>query len=170
LHQPQRVGGLPFCADLVATYLAHELPGGHQPLARGGHVKECAAVGHGVGVVHRQLKTNVTVPLFALGERQYYCPVQLTVETIAVRWKPMIVWHLVLHEKMRYGEIRQSLRTVTHKMLTQSLRELEADGLVTRTVHEVVPPTVEYAPSDQGQRLRSLSMAMNEFGDGYRVG
>lgn len=50
---------------------------------------------------------------------------------------------LVLQDKMRYGEIKLSLRTVTHKMLTQSLRELESDGLVDRTVHEVVPPKVE---------------------------
>lgn len=65
--------------------------------------------------------------------------------------------------------ISPSALVACHSALTWSLRELEADGLVTRTVHEVVPPTVEYALSDQGQRLRSLSMAMNEFGDGYRV-
>lgn len=106
-------------------------------------------------------------PPFSIADRAYFCPVQLTVEAIAGKWKPMIVWHLVLHDKMRYGEIKLSLRTVTHKMLTQSLRELEADGLLIRTVHEVVPPKVEYALSEAGQRLRGIFVAMKEFGDAY---
>jgi len=80
----------------------------------------------------------------------------------------MIVWHLVLNEKMRYSEIRASLRTVTHKMLTQSLRELEADGLIGRTVHQVVPPKVEYALSEKGQELREIFIAMRDFGETYK--
>ncbi len=114
------------------------------------------------------MKTDVQLPPYALAERRYYCPVQLTVEALSGKWKPMIVWHLVLHEKMRYGEIKKSLRTVTHKMLTQSLRELESDGLIDRTVHEVVPPKVEYALSAQGQTLREIFLAMREFGETYK--
>ena len=81
----------------------------------------------------------------------------------------MIVWHLVLHDKMRYGEIKQSLRTVSHKMLTQSLRELETDGLIVRTVHEVVPPKVEYALSEKGKTMRGMFMAMRDFGETYKT-
>ena len=81
----------------------------------------------------------------------------------------MIVWHLVLHDKMRYGEMKSALRSVTHKMLTQSLRELEADGLVVRTVYEVVPPKVEYALSAKGETLRGIFMAMRDFGETYKV-
>lgn len=110
-----------------------------------------------------------TVPPFAMGERAYYCPVQLTVEAVSGRWKPMIVWHLVLHEKMRYGEIKQALHTVSHKMLAQSLRELEADGLVNRAVYEVVPPKVEYSLSENGRRLRAIFLAMRDFGETYRT-
>lgn len=107
-------------------------------------------------------------PPYAIAERRYYCPVQLTVEAMSGKWKPMILWHLVLHDKMRYSEIRQALRTVTHKMLTQSLRELESDGLIDRTIHEVVPPKVEYALSEKGQTLRGIFMAMRDFGETYK--
>lgn len=110
----------------------------------------------------------VTVPPYTIAERRYFCPVQLTVDTLAGKWKPMIVWHLVLHDKMRYSEMKQALRTVTHKMLTQSLRELEEDGLIDRTVHEVVPPKVEYALSEKGQTLRGIFMAMRDFGETYK--
>lgn len=115
------------------------------------------------------MKTDVHLPPYAIAERRYYCPVQLTVEALSGKWKPMIVWHLVLHDKMRYSEIKQALRSVTHKMLTQSLRELEADGLVVRTVYEVVPPKVEYALSEKGQTLRGIFVAMREFGETYKA-
>lgn len=81
----------------------------------------------------------------------------------------MIMWHLILHDKMRYGEMKQALRSVTHKMLTQSLRELESDGLITRTVHEVVPPKVEYALSENGDALRGVFTAMRDFGETYKA-
>lgn len=110
---------------------------------------------------------DAPTPPFAIADRRYFCPVQLTIEAIAGKWKPMIVWHLVQNERMRYGEIKQSLRIVTHKMLTQSLRELESDGLVDRTVHEVVPPKVEYALSEKGKRLSAIFFAMRDFGSGY---
>ena len=108
-------------------------------------------------------------PLYEIAGQQFYCPVQLTVETLSGRWKPMILWHLVLHDKLRYSEIRRAFVNVTHKMFTQSLRELEADGLIVRHVHEVVPPQVDYALSTEGEKLRGLFMAMRDFGTGYRV-
>lgn len=108
-------------------------------------------------------------PVYDIAGARYYCPVQLTVETLSGRWKPMILWHLVLQDSMRYSELKRSLHTVTHKMLTQSLRELEADGLVTRKVHAVVPPQVDYALSDKGAELRPLFLAMKCFGETYRV-
>lgn len=115
------------------------------------------------------IETESLAPPYELAGRPYYCPVQLTVEALAGRWKPMILWHLVEHESMRYGELKSSLRTVTHKMLTQSLRELEDDGLVTRTIYQVVPPKVEYRLSPEGERLRPIFYAMKEFGERHRA-
>ena len=111
---------------------------------------------------------SVVVPPYSIAGRPYYCPVQLTVEALSGRWKPMILWHLLLNGKMRYGELRKSLRSVTHKMLTQSLRELESDGFLLRVVHQVVPPKVEYSLSPRGEDLRGIFMSMRDFGEGYR--
>ncbi len=108
-----------------------------------------------------------TPPTYVIGAAQYFCPVQLVVETLSGRWKPMILWHLVLHDKKRYSAIKRSLHRVSHKMLAQSLRELEADGLIVRTVHQVVPPQVDYALSERGSELRPLFMAMKGLGEGY---
>lgn len=108
-------------------------------------------------------------PIYEIAGAQYFCPVQLVVETLSGRWKPMILWHLVLHPAMRYSALKRSLHTVSHKMLAQSLRELERDGLVLRHVHEVVPPQVEYSLSEKGAELRPLFLAMKGFGEGYRI-
>lgn len=106
--------------------------------------------------------------IYVIGAAEYYCPVQLVVETLSGRWKPMILWHLVLHDKMRYSAIKRSLYTVSHKMLAQSLRE--SDGLIVRTVHQVVPPQVDYALSERGSDLRPLFLAMKGVGEGYLRG
>lgn len=109
----------------------------------------------------------LTEPPFHINGRAYYCPVQLTVDTLAGRWKPMILWHLVLHDAMRYSALKRSLVTITHKMLAQSLRELEADGLVLRHVLRVTPPEVSYSLSPKGAELRGLFGQMKAFGDTY---
>ncbi len=109
-------------------------------------------------------------PVYAIAGARYFCPVQLTVETLSGRWKPMILWHLLLHPSMRYSALKRALVSVTHKMLAQSLRELESDGLIVRTVHNVVPPQVDYALSPKGEELRALFQAMKIFGDTFRVG
>jgi DNA-binding HxlR family transcriptional regulator len=111
-----------------------------------------------------------TPPVYEIAGSRYFCPVQLVVETLSGRWKPMILWHLVLHPTMRYSALKRSLHTVSHKMLTQSLRELETDGLVTRHVHDLVPPQVDYALSERGEAMRPLFLAMRGVGESYRAG
>jgi len=115
------------------------------------------------------MESRLPPPTYAIAGNSYFCPVQLTVETLSGRWKPMILWHLVLHPRLRYSALKRSLVSVTHKMLAQSLRELEADGLIVRTVHNVVPPQVDYALSERGEELRPLFHAMRAFGEAYRV-
>lgn len=115
------------------------------------------------------MDARTDIPIYEISGNRYFCPVQLTVETLSGRWKPMILWHLVLRPAMRYSELKRSLVTVTHKMLAQSLRELEADGLVVRTVRQVMPPQVDYALSTKGEELRPLFHAMKAFGETYRA-
>ncbi|HBR06604.1 MAG TPA: transcriptional regulator, partial [Desulfovibrio sp.] len=81
--------------------------------------------------------------LKTLGGREYSCPVELTLQVIGGKWKPVILYHLGRRGTMRFGEIRKSMPSITQKMLTQQLRELEADGVVLRRVYAEVPPRVD---------------------------
>jgi len=79
--------------------------------------------------------------------------VERTLGWIEGRWKLVILFQLFGGKVLRFSELEQAIRAVSQKMLTQQLRQLEADGLVLRTVHSQVPPKVEYRLSDWGQSL-----------------
>ncbi len=91
------------------------------------------------------------------------CPVEAALEQIAGKWKGLIIYHL-LDETLRFNELARRVGSVTQRSLTKQLRELEADGIVARTVHAVVPPRVDYALTDKGQRLREAIMALRAWG------
>ena len=91
------------------------------------------------------------------------CPIEQTLSIIGGVWKVIIIREL-LDGTRRYGELRRAMPGVTHKMLTQQLRELEQDGVVHREVYREVPPKVEYSLTPLGQRLSPLLDAMREWG------
>jgi DNA-binding HxlR family transcriptional regulator len=92
------------------------------------------------------------------------CPVDRTLAVIGGRWKPLIMFHL-RNGKRRFNELRRLMPGVTQRMLTQHLRELEADGVISRTIHPVVPPHVDYAFTPLGQTLLPVLDAMAAWGD-----
>lgn len=92
------------------------------------------------------------------------CPVDRTLRVIGGRWKPLILFHLRAGQR-RFNELRRLMPSVTQRMLTQHLRELEADGVVSRVVHPVVPPRVDYDLTPLGQTLMPLMDAMAAWGD-----
>lgn len=96
------------------------------------------------------------------------CPVKYTLSVIGGKWKPIIVYHLSTAGVMRYGEIRKSMPTITHKMLSTQLKELEADGLVLRTEYPQVPPKVEYQLKEKGLSLMPVFTAMGAWGTANR--
>jgi len=106
--------------------------------------------------------------IFALGDRVHNCPVELTMSLIQGKWKVLILWHLRTGV-LRYSELRARLGKVTHKMLAQQLRELEADGLIHREVYPVVPPKTEYSLTAQGQSLVPALTALQQWGVRYKV-
>lgn len=95
------------------------------------------------------------------------CPVEMTLELISNRWKALILRDLLTGTK-RFGELRRSLCGVSQKVLTANLREMEADGLLTRTVFAEVPPHVEYALTETGESLRPVLDAMAAWGAAYK--
>lgn len=90
-------------------------------------------------------------------------PVNITLKVIGGKWKPLVLWHLHDGNK-RFHELEKRLTGVTQKMLTQQLRQLEADGLVLRTVFPEVPPHVEYSMTEYGRTLEPVLMAMADWG------
>jgi len=104
---------------------------------------------------------------YQLHDRLYYCPVNLAIEAITGKWKTLILWQLTLHGAVRYGAIKRAVPGITHKMLVQSLRQLEADDLIERHVFDVVPPHVEYRLSPEGRRLEPVMLALEQFGEHY---
>jgi DNA-binding HxlR family transcriptional regulator len=91
------------------------------------------------------------------------CPAESTVELIGGRWKIIILWHLFQGVK-RYSELQRALGGVTQKVLTQQLRDMERDGLVTRTVYPQVPPKVEYSLTSLGMSLKPVVDAIHRWG------
>lgn len=93
------------------------------------------------------------------------CPVTRAVEVLGGKWKLHIVFHLMSGTK-RFSALQRAIPGITQQMLTAQLRELERDGVVTRTVYPVVPPKVEYALSEFGAQLRSVTAALEIWGRG----
>lgn len=95
------------------------------------------------------------------------CPVATTVQLIGSKWKLLILRNL-LQRPWRFNELKKSLEGISQKVLTDSLRSMETDGIITRTVYPEVPPRVEYALNDLGQSMRPIIMAMEEWGISYK--
>ena len=94
-------------------------------------------------------------------------PVQLSLDIIGGKWKILVIWSLKDGSK-RYGELRKSLPKVTHKMLTQQLRELEQDEILKRKVYPEVPPKVEYSLTLLGKSVLPVIDLLREWGEEYR--
>ena len=92
------------------------------------------------------------------------CPVATTVQIIGSKWKLLILRNL-LTRPWRFNELRKNLEGISQKALTDSLRSMEEDGIVTRTVYPEVPPRVEYALSELGESIRPIIDAMAEWGN-----
>ena len=96
------------------------------------------------------------------------CPVATTVQLIGSKWKLLILRNL-LARPWRFNELRKSLEGISQKVLTDSLRSMEEDGLVTRTVYPEVPPRVEYSLSPLGESMRPIIQAMEQWGAQYKA-
>ena len=97
------------------------------------------------------------------------CPVATTVQLIGSKWKLLILRNL-LQRPWRFNELRKNLEGISQKVLTDSLRSMEDDGIVTRTVYPEVPPRVEYALSELGESMRPIIKAMEQWGITYKEG
>lgn len=95
------------------------------------------------------------------------CPVETTLMLISDRWKVLILRDL-MEGTRRFGELKKSIGSISQKVLTANLRDMEADGLLTRKVYPEVPPRVEYTLTETGYSLRSVLDAMTRWGTEYQ--
>jgi DNA-binding HxlR family transcriptional regulator len=107
------------------------------------------------------------MPEFDFKGEKYNNPVELSLDIIGGKWKIPIIWRLKENSK-RYGELKRSLSGVTHKMLTQQLRELEEDEIITRKVFSEIPPKVEYNLTLLGKSVIPVIDLLREWGEEYR--
>jgi DNA-binding HxlR family transcriptional regulator len=103
--------------------------------------------------------------------KTYNCPVEAAVDAFGGKWKPLILWWLQ-QRTWRFAELRRQIPGITEKMLTQQLRELEADGIVDRRVYPTVPPKVEYSLTEYGYSLKRALRAICDWGHNHmeRIG
>ncbi len=106
--------------------------------------------------------TSAAAPA-SLTAPEHACPISPVVDIVFSRWTTPILWTLHAHGRQRFVQLQRHIATITPKVLTQRLRQLERDGLVIRTYYPEVPPRVEYEISDLGQSLAPLFAHLAEW-------
>ena len=91
------------------------------------------------------------------------CPLNYTMNLIGTKWKPLVLFHL-LDGGLRSGVLQKHILGISNKMFTQTVRELEKDGLITRKVYPVVPPKVEYKLTNRGKSLETILKSLDKWG------
>jgi len=94
---------------------------------------------------------------------EVYCPLNLAMNLIGTKWKPLVLFHL-LEGSLRSGILQKKIPNISNKMFTQTVRELEKDGLISRKVFPVVPPKVEYELTIQGKSLENILKSLDTWG------
>lgn len=95
------------------------------------------------------------------------CPMVAALNIIGGKWKPMIL-HMLLSQTMRFAELKRNIPPISHKVLTQQLRELEQDGIVNRKIYAEVPPKVEYFLTTKGESLRPVLETLFSWGENFQ--
>jgi DNA-binding HxlR family transcriptional regulator len=109
--------------------------------------------------------THTTAP--RAGPGRAACPIAPVVDVVFSRWTTPILWQLNAHGRQRFNDLRDLVDGITAKVLTQRLRQLERDGLVSRTMHPEIPPRVEYEITDLGRSLAPVFAALVNWSDGH---
>ena len=91
------------------------------------------------------------------------CPLNYTMNLIGTKWKPLILFHL-LEGGLRSGILQKKILGISNKMFTQTVRDLEKDGLISRKVFPVVPPKVEYSLTNRGKSLEDILRSLDKWG------
>jgi DNA-binding HxlR family transcriptional regulator len=102
----------------------------------------------------------------SLKRQSAHCPAEITLDFLAGKWRPMVIYWL-LDGPMRFNELQRRLGAVTHRTLSKTLKEMTADGLVTRRDYGEIPPRVDYSLTPIGRSLQSVLTAMERWADKF---
>lgn len=97
------------------------------------------------------------------------CPVTATMKVLGGKWKPILINAIYFTAPARFGELKRSVIGITQSMLTQQLRELEDDGIISRKIYAEIPPKVEYTLTDFGLTLSPVIQTLAEWGNEYKL-
>lgn len=97
------------------------------------------------------------------------CPVTATMKVLGGKWKPILINAIYFTAPARFGELKRSVIGITQSMLTQQLRELEDDGIISRKIYAEIPPKVEYTLTDFGLTLSPVIQTLAEWGKKYKL-
>lgn len=106
---------------------------------------------------------NITI---GVGDKVYYCPVELSMDIIGGKWKAVILWYLA-NDTLRFNELKKQITSISERVLTRELRQLEKYQLIQRKAYPEVPPRVEYRLTDFGKNLIPLLDQISQFGETY---
>ena len=96
------------------------------------------------------------------------CPMEYAMKQIAGKWKLVILWHIYDQEVIRYGELQKLVAKISHKMLSNQLKELVNDGIIHKEIYQQIPPKVEYSLTDFGKTLIPVMKMLFEWGSEHR--
>lgn len=97
------------------------------------------------------------------------CPVTAPMQVLGGKWKAILINAIYHTSPARFGELKRSVKGITQSMLTQQLRELEDDGLISRKIYAEIPPRVEYTLTEFGLTLSPIMQSMAKWGEEYRI-
>lgn len=92
----------------------------------------------------------------------WHCPAERTLEFLGGKWRPMVIYWL-MDQPLRFNELQRRLGAITHRTLSKTLKEMEADGLVVRTDYGEIPPRVDYSLTSRGRSLQPVLQAMEDW-------
>ena len=101
-------------------------------------------------------------------EQYSQCPIEAAMDIVGGKWKGSLLF-LLVDDKKRFSDLQRRLTKITQRTLTQQLRDLERDGMVSRKVYPVVPPRVEYSLTDRGRTLVPLLVELKKWGESYAL-
>lgn len=102
-------------------------------------------------------------------QKDFKCSIGFAITVIGSKWRAIILWHILKTHPIRYGQLKRSIPNISHKVLSQELKNLEIDGLIERIPYPTIPPKVEYVLTKRGQSLEPVLTELCRWGKEYML-